>query len=39
MRSTPDDRRAKPSDLTAWLWVFAIGMLAGWLALFMLLRR
>lgn len=39
MRSGPGDRRTKPSDLTAWLWVCAISMLAGWLALFILLER
>jgi hypothetical protein len=39
-RSAPDTRRqSPPSAVTAWLWVLAIGLLALWLALVMLLDR
>jgi hypothetical protein len=39
MRSGPVREPQVPSDLTAWLWVLAIGGIAVWLALSMLLER
>ncbi len=33
MRSAPDRQARPPSDVTAWLWVCAILLLAAWLVI------